>query len=202
MGGWSSSTLPGCHTRRYHGLLVAATNPPTGRTVLLSKLDETLVVNGHRYELGTNGYAGDSVNPTGYQYLYQFNKNLFPHWEYHAGGVILKKTVAMIHGENTVVLIYEVEEAEEEFRMEFLPLVSARDYHALQHANNRVNKNVQFENGIFSNCPYEGVPTFIFLSLVQPSNIVHSGIIILITRRKIIGGWITRKTCSITVTSV
>ncbi len=43
IGGWASSTISNAHTRRYHGLLAAATRPPVGRVVLLSKLDKTLV---------------------------------------------------------------------------------------------------------------------------------------------------------------
>jgi predicted glycogen debranching enzyme len=54
IGGFASSTINGCNTRRYHGLLVAATKPPVGRLVLLSKFEETLAVNGRAYELSTN----------------------------------------------------------------------------------------------------------------------------------------------------
>ena len=54
LGGFASGTVSGCNTRRYHGLLVAATKPPVGRFVLLSKLEETLIIDGRRYELGTN----------------------------------------------------------------------------------------------------------------------------------------------------
>ena len=52
LGGWSGSSITGAHTRRYHGLFVAAINPPTDRMVLLSKLDETIVISDNRYELG------------------------------------------------------------------------------------------------------------------------------------------------------
>lgn len=58
IGGFASGTINGCNTRRYHGLLVAAVKPPVGRFVLLSKLEETLAVNGRAYELGTNRYPG------------------------------------------------------------------------------------------------------------------------------------------------
>ncbi|HEV2764482.1 MAG TPA: glycogen debranching enzyme N-terminal domain-containing protein, partial [Pyrinomonadaceae bacterium] len=58
LGGFASSTVAGLNTRRYHGLLVAATRPPVGRTVLLSKLEETLVVGGTRIELSANQYPG------------------------------------------------------------------------------------------------------------------------------------------------
>src|SRR5436853_991496 len=77
IGGFASATITGCHTRRYHGLLVAATKPPVGRLVLLSKLEETLVVNGREFELGTNRYPG-AVHPQGFRLLKQFRLDPFP----------------------------------------------------------------------------------------------------------------------------
>src|SRR5713226_7169912 len=71
LGGFASSTIAGMNTRRYHGLLVAATRPPTGRMVLLSKLEETLVVDSARFELSTNQYAG-AAYPEGYLLLTAF----------------------------------------------------------------------------------------------------------------------------------
>ena len=58
IGGFSSSTVLGLNTRRYHGLLTAATKPPVGRLVLLSKLEETLIIDERRYELSSNQYPG------------------------------------------------------------------------------------------------------------------------------------------------
>ena len=68
IGGFASGTINGCNTRRYHGLLVAATKPLVGRFVLLSKLEETLAVNGRAYELSTNRYPG-VVHPQGFRFL-------------------------------------------------------------------------------------------------------------------------------------
>ena len=76
LGGWASSTLCGCNTRRYHGLLMAAINSPADRMLLISKLDETVIVDGIRYELGTNDY-GDVINPQGFRYLRSFKKRSF-----------------------------------------------------------------------------------------------------------------------------
>ena len=77
LGGFASASINGCNTRRYHGLLVAATKPPVGRFVLLSKLEETLIIDGRRYELGTNRYPG-VIHPQGFQYLKQFRLDPFP----------------------------------------------------------------------------------------------------------------------------
>ena len=108
LGGWAGSSILGCNTRRYHGLLVAATKPPTERMVLLSKLDETIVANGGRFDLGTNQYSGDIIHPNGHQHLFSFAKELFPQWLYRVNDLQLKKTIAMVHNENTTLILYEV----------------------------------------------------------------------------------------------
>lgn len=157
LGGWSSSTIIGCNTRRYHGLLVAATAPPAERMNLVSKLDETIVVNEQRYELGTNNY-GDAINPNGYNFLKSFSKDLFPQWIYEVDGIQLKKTIAMVHGENTTLIIYDVVKAPKPFTLELLPLLSVKGYHGLIHANNDINREASFENNIFKTKAYEGTP--------------------------------------------
>ncbi len=106
MGGWSGSSIIGCNTRRYNGLLIAATVPPAERMNLLNKLDETITINNERFELSTSNY-GDVVSPQGYQYLSSFTKKLFPQWIYEVNGLQLRKTIAMVHGENTTLIVYE-----------------------------------------------------------------------------------------------
>jgi predicted glycogen debranching enzyme len=163
LGGYASSTLAGVHTRRYHGLLVAATQPPVGRQVLLSKLDETLQIKGARYELGSNQYPG-LVHPQGYTHLVHFSKDLFPEFIYEAGGVILRKTIAAVHGENTTLLTYEVLFAEQAFTLELLPLIAGRDFHSLTHANPGIQAGFAFEGGVFQTKPYPDSPNlFIYV---------------------------------------
>src|SRR3984885_5161153 len=71
LGVFPSSTMVGLNPRRYHGLLVAATKPPVGRLVLLSKLEETLLMDGRRFDLSANRYPG-VVPPQGFRYLKNF----------------------------------------------------------------------------------------------------------------------------------
>ncbi|HJS54901.1 MAG TPA: amylo-alpha-1,6-glucosidase [Chitinophagaceae bacterium] len=159
LGGWSGSSITGAHTRRYHGLLIAAINPPTDRIVLLSKLDETIVAGRgvesglNRYELSCNLYEGDVPHPNGNQYLESFSKDFFPAWIYNAGGIQLKKTICMIHDENTVVIKYEVLETDSSFTLELLPLMAARRYHELSRASPRMHWDADFNNGVFHNQP-------------------------------------------------
>lgn len=91
IGGFASSTINGCNTREYHGLLIAATRPPVGRFVLLSRFEETLMVNGRTYELGTNRYAA-VVRPQGFQFLTQFRLDPFPMSTFGVDGVEIEKS--------------------------------------------------------------------------------------------------------------
>src|SRR5579863_9600815 len=105
IGGFASSTITGLNTRRYHGLLVAATKPPVGRMVLLAKMEETLVLDGRRIDLSCNRYPG-VIHPQGYLHLKQFRQDPFPVAVYEVEGLEIEKSVFMVHGENTTVIQY------------------------------------------------------------------------------------------------
>ncbi len=144
LGGWASSTVAGAHSRRYHGLLVAARSP-VARDVLLSKLDETLHVAGTAFELGANRYPG-AIHPQGHRYLTSFERDLFPVFEYQAGGARLRKTVACPDGENTTLLLYELNAAAGPVELELRPLVAGRGYHELRSAGGA--PDVAFRDGV------------------------------------------------------
>jgi predicted glycogen debranching enzyme len=148
LGGYASSTVSGAHSRRYHGLLVASLKPPVERRVVLSKLDETIITGEKRYDLGTNQYPG-AIHPKGHTLLQKFERGLFPQFVYQVGGVKVQKTIAAIHGENTTVILYEVLEADGEFKMELLPLSSFRDFHWLSKGNEGILHDATFQSGIF-----------------------------------------------------
>jgi hypothetical protein len=157
LGGWASGTIAGCHTRRYHGLLVAATRPPVGRMVLLSKLAETVIDGDGRFELDTNRYHG-AVHPRGHELLSSFTLDPFPTFVYEAGGVTLKKTIAAIHGENTTVVLYDVLEAPAAFTLELRSLIAIRDVHALQRAAAAPLRHRVVQGRRVSCRPYDGTP--------------------------------------------
>src|SRR5215813_11520118 len=107
IGGFSSSTVIGLNTRRYHGLLTAATKPPVGRLVLLSKFEEAIIIDGRRYELSTNQYPG-VVHAQGFNHQVGFRLDPFPTFLYEVEGAQLTKSVFMVQGENTTVVQYEL----------------------------------------------------------------------------------------------
>ncbi len=157
LGGWAGTTVAGVHSRRHHGLLVAATEPPSERTVLLSRLDETLHLEGETYELSCNQFPG-AIAPRGFEHLTSFRKDLFPVFEFEAGGVRLRKTVAAVDGENTTLVLYEVLEAPGPFILSLRPFLAARDRHALTSANPWMSQETPFEAGVLRLRPYPDVP--------------------------------------------
>lgn len=163
IGGFSSSTITGLNTRRYHGLLTAATKPPVGRVVLLAKLEETLIIDGRRYELSTNEYPG-AVHPQGFKYQIGFRLAPFPVFTYEVEGMQLEKSVFMVQGENTTVVQYELSGALPDGRstcpivLEVRPLIAFRDYHSTTHENGSLNSKVETEGGLTSVKPYGDLP--------------------------------------------
>ena len=159
IGGFASGTINGCNTRRYHGLLIAATKPPVGRFVLLSKLEETLTVNGRTYELGTNRYPG-VVHPQGFQFLTQFRLDPFPIFTFSVDGVELEKRFFMAHGQNTTIIKYQLINAPSaaQVQLELRPLIAFRDYHSLTHENGAINGRVDTQKELIRVSPYVGLP--------------------------------------------
>lgn len=158
IGGFSSSTIAGVNTRRYHGLLTAATKPPVGRLVLLSKLEETLLIDGRRYELSANQYPG-VIHPQGFNYQTGFRLDPFPGFSYEIEGVRLDKTVFMVHGENTTVVQYELIAAgNHDIKLEVRPLIAFRDYHSTTHENSALNPHIETDDGQITFKPYGDLP--------------------------------------------
>jgi predicted glycogen debranching enzyme len=163
LGGFASSTIVCLNTRRYHGLLVAATKPPVGRFVLLSKLEETLRIDGRSYDLSANRYP-DVVHPRGFHYLKEFRLDPFPVFSYEVEGLQIKKSIFMIQGENSTVVQLELQSsaplvAGKNIELLVRPLIAFRDYHALTHENGAINPAVENKPGLASLSPYAGLPT-------------------------------------------
>ena len=165
LGGFASSTICGLNTRRYHALLVAATNPPVGRLVLLSKLEETLVVDGERFDLSANQYPG-VIHPQGFLYLKSFRLDPFPILTYDANGVELEKALFMVQGENTTVVQYAVKAGmrrkKRSITLEVRPLIAFRDYHSTTHENSGLDPALDSKPGLTSVAPYQPLPRLYF----------------------------------------
>jgi len=164
LGGYASSTVAGAHTRRYHGLLIAATHPPVARKVLLSRLDESVrLPESAPVELGCSQFPG-AIHPRGHERLVHFHRCLFPQWIYEVGGVRLRKTVAMLDGEPTTLVLYEVLDAPGPFELGLRPFLAGRDDHALGHAEGDRMGPSRFAAGTLE-CSFTGGLPSVFVHL-------------------------------------
>jgi predicted glycogen debranching enzyme len=163
IGGFACGTVAGANTRRYHGLLTAALNPPGGRMLLLSKMEETLVLGEKRIDLSTNEYEA-TIHPQGYRYLSGFRLDPFPVFTYEAGGVKLEKSLFMLADSNTVQIEYRLlaSPAGSKLQLELRPLIAFRNYHATTHENAAINPQILNEKNLVSVQPYAGLPRLYF----------------------------------------
>jgi len=162
LGGYASATVLGAHTRRYHGLLIAATKPPTQRTVLFHRIDEVVTTAAGSFELATNLYHPDVVHPQGYRHLAGFALDPFPTWVWEVPGALVTKTVFMPRGRNAVVVRYRVERVgDAPVKLTARLFVNGRDHHQETHANDAFQREVaqSREGRLLRMTPYAGGPS-------------------------------------------
>ena len=142
LGGYSSSSILGANTRRYHGLLVAPLSPPARRFVILSKIDESIIVNKNKYDLYTN--VGKNYLTKGYKYQINFEKQEFPIFNYEVEDVKIEKSVCMEYGKNTVVVLYKVKNGKFNSKLILTPIMNFRDFHSLNNNHEyEVKQNIK-----------------------------------------------------------
>lgn len=158
-GAYSSSTLAGCNTRKYHGMLIVQLDElDGGKHVLLSSLDETVIQHDTQFNLGIHKYPGEFYEPKGHKYIRNFEFETIPKLTYRVGGVILTKTRLLVGSENQVIVKYKLEEANSPTTLRFKPFLAFRNVHQLTKANMVANgKYTVIKNGI-KMCLYDGYP--------------------------------------------
>ncbi len=128
IGGYASSTIINANTRKYHGLLVAAHDPPGWRTVHLSKLDERFKAGSCTYNLAANEHGSGFIE-FGYIHLQQVKINPIPTFTYSFSDITLEKTIFMVHGQNTTIILYRVSNGDEPGILTLTPMVNCRGHH-------------------------------------------------------------------------
>ena len=130
LGGYASGTVAGVLTRSYHGLLVAALQPPMGRKLLLTKLDEVVTYGGRAYPLFANRWSDGQVEPEGYRYLERFHlEGTTPVWAFACADALLEKRVWMQQGANTTYIRYDLCRGCEPLELSIKAIVNHRDHH-------------------------------------------------------------------------
>ena len=132
IGAYASQSVTGCNTRRYHGLLVAATKPPVGRLAALSQLHEQLTVGAGTYELSTFEFP-NTIHPRGASSLHEFVNDVVPRLVFRMGALTLTKEIILAQAANAVAVRYTLRGASGKLRVR--PLVALRDFHSLRKAH-------------------------------------------------------------------
>jgi len=136
IGGYATGTVAGLLTRRYHGLLVAALRPPLDRTLLLTKLEETVTYDTRSHSLYTNRWVDNIVSPTGYRHIEYFAlEGTTPLWRFAVADALLEKRVWMQQGANTTYVQYTLTRASLPLQLNLRALVNYRDYHGSTQSN-------------------------------------------------------------------
>lgn len=158
-GAYYLSTLAGCNTRKYHGMLVTQLNElDGGKHVLLSSLDETVIQHDAEFNLGIHKFPGDYYEPKGHKYIRNFEMDTVPKLTYRVGGVVLTKERILVEKSEQILVKYTLEEANSPTTLRFKPFLAFRNVHALSKANMDANtRYVPIENGIKMKL-YEGYP--------------------------------------------
>jgi len=164
IGGYSSSSICGMNTRRYHGLLIASLNPPVERYVVVSKVEETILTkNNELIDISTNQYPG-TFHPNGYTHQHSFNNHPLPTFLYAISPSIkIEKTICMVHGSNTVIVEY-TNKGKEAFELKLNPLYVLRDYHSLAYEDN-INEFEVEQQELFQSVKHRQQPIKVYCKI-------------------------------------
>lgn len=149
-GSFASTTLSGCNTRKYHGLLIVpCINENDGKILLLSSLDETIIQNNKAFNLAIHQYQDDVFYPHGHRYISEFETDPIPAKTYRVGGVLLKKELLLSEKEKQILIRYTVIDAHSKTKLRLQPLTAFRNIHQLSKENlSVIYKKEEVQNGI------------------------------------------------------
>lgn len=168
-GGYCSSTLVFCNTRKYHGLLVVPIEKFRGKNyVMLSSLDETILQHGRDFNFGVHKYEG-TYEPRGHKYIVDISYEKAFTVTYQVGGVLLKKEILMMHNAPQVLIRYTLEDAHSATLLRLNPLLAFRDIHSLSKQNLVANTQVEEVDGGVRAKLYPEFP-YLYMQLSKPAN--------------------------------
>ena len=168
-GGYCSSTLVFCNTRKYHGLLVVPIEKFRGKNyVMLSSLDETILQHGRDFNFGVHKYEG-TYEPRGHKYIVDISYEKAFTVTYQVGGVLLKKEILMMHNAPQVLIRYTLEDAHSATLLRLNPLLAFRDIHSLSKQNPVANTQVEVVDGGVRAKLYPEFP-YLYMQLSKPAN--------------------------------
>ncbi|GMV80292.1 MAG: 4-alpha-glucanotransferase [Planctomycetota bacterium] len=156
-GGFAAGTVAGPFTRRYHGWLIPALQPPVQRRALLSGCDDELVLPDRRVPMAAHEFPG-VIHPDGHRFLVEFRLDPWPVWVWQVGGVRVERELFLPYGTDSVVVRYRQWGGGPDARFELTPRLAYRDYHALAHAHDHIRSEPERAGEGLVFRPYEGMP--------------------------------------------
>jgi predicted glycogen debranching enzyme len=171
-GSYASSTIIGCNTRKYHGLLVCPLEEMDGEHhVLLSTLDATIVQHDKVFNLGIHKYEGDHYVPKGHKYIREYDTLKVSTLIYRVGGVFLSREILLVSKAEQVLIRYTLLDAHSDTLLRLQPFLAFRNHHALSKSNLYANTRYkEVKNGIMSRL-YEGYPG-LYMQCSKPAEFV------------------------------
>jgi predicted glycogen debranching enzyme len=158
-GGFASGTVGTQRTRRYHALLLTATQPPAGRIVLVNGVEAWLDMHGQRFPLTMQRYAPDVLFPDTRATFVSFDTEPWPTWRLRIDeSTVAIAEVFVAKETRETVLRWRLEGATQPARLTVRPLLSGRDYHALHHENPSFDFDATVDGERVRWRPYADVP--------------------------------------------
>lgn len=157
-GAYCNTSIVTCNTRRYHGLLAVPIDAFGGKKhLLLSSLDESLILNGKQFNLGIHCY-GSVYEPRGHKYIIDFEADPVPKITYRVGEIVFTKSILLVPDSDQVMIRFELVNAPAKVKLLLTPFLAFRDIHALTDENpNARTEGWEIPNGMAFNL-YDGFP--------------------------------------------
>lgn len=158
-GSYSSTTISGCNTRKYHGLLVSPLKAfDNAMHVLLSSLDISVVQHEQEFNFGLHKYQGNHYEPKGHKYLKDFSVDAIPVFKYRVGGVKLSVSRILVEKSEQVLVKITLDSANSDTKIRLKPMLSFRNAHELTKENLKANTRMQpTKSGVIAKM-YENYP--------------------------------------------
>ncbi|MCK9196804.1 MAG: amylo-alpha-1,6-glucosidase [Syntrophales bacterium] len=166
-GGYASSTLLNCHTRKYHGLLVARLATPPGRYVLLSKFEDIFSCGARQYPLTCHQYPHNFF-PEDYRFLKTFQQDVYPEFIYEGDGIRIRKSLMMAAEEDCLLVRYDLDDCPARGVLRLRPFLAFRDHHRLTRENPFLRAKITTVKNGFSIRPYAGMPPLVIQTNIKP----------------------------------
>ncbi len=160
LGSYSSSTIYGLNSRRYHGLFNVSSKDCKNKFNLLSKFEETIFVKEHSFELSTNQYE-NNIYPAGYKFLQKFSLDPFPKFTYLVSDRRIEKTILLIHDQNLLLIRYALKNAGPPVKLVLKPIIGSRYTHELIQNIQGINVDSYVEENVVKIAPRPEIPELV-----------------------------------------